>query len=532
VFYFRILIPLHLRPYFAGKKYLKKTTETSNKIDATHRARQLRCYCHDLFLTLEADMKKRRRSESPKTITTGLVTGPFGDIDFGGDSCPKGRKKEIKLPNKQLKFAKQNPELAKAAMAAIVAARTQVDTTTTQTPAPAPAPASTHTFDQIISEIIEHERLRVDSRENGIKVSTFRDKLPRLEFWKCVLSSLSPSSIDRAKIKTIRKTLMNLPAKAKISHGLSSNEAYELAKSRHTLKVISATTFNHYGREFKAILEYCFQEGIHDSNLVAFFTLRSDKVKESIKFPFSDSDMATLTNPAKFKPMLGNDNKSTPLIAKFWIPLIAAYSGMRLEEIAQLTPEDIITDPETGIEYFNLIDGTRADGNRQEIKNDNSRRAVPIHSKLYEMGISEFIVGRRKLPKSNLFGLSLMTGNNQYGRNITKWFSIKANSENRKGYIEKLGIISTGVNRDGMPWSKSFHSLRHTVIDNLRGKSLPSGQRIGEAEIGLVAGHTELVDGRKLETSNYGVGKMQLKLRHEIVEQICYSASLIATPEY
>jgi len=41
-----------------------------------------------------------------------------------------------------------------------------------------------------------------------------------------------------------------------------------------------------------------------------------------------------------------------------------------------------------------------------------------------------------------------------------------------------------------------------------------------------------LVDGRKLETSNYGVGKMQLKLRHEIVEQICYSASLIATPEY
>jgi len=62
------------------------------------------------------------------------------------------------------------------------------------------------------------------------------------------------------------------------------------------------------------------------------------------------------------------------------------------------------------------------------------------------------------------------------------------------------------------------------VPDNLPAeKYLSNGHRITDQEIGLVLGHTDKVDGRKLETGNYGIGSMQLKLRKEIIEQISYS---------
>ena len=88
------------------------------------------------------------------------------------------------------------------------------------------------------------------------------------------------------------------------------------------------------------------------------------------------------------------------------------------------------------------------------------------------------------------------------------------------GYIERRGVNSKGANAAGERWSKSFHSFRHTTIDNLRGKKLANGEYIREPDIGLVMGH----DKEKLETASYGVDRSQLELRKAVIEAIEYSS--------
>lgn len=76
--------------------------------------------------------------------------------------------------------------------------------------------------------------------------------------------------------------------------------------------------------------------------------------------------------------------------------------------------------------------------------------------------------------------------------------------------------MSKGIS-DGQKWTKTFHSFRHAVIDNLRNnKKLPSGEYILETHIGIVMGHTK----EKLETAQYGQNRSQLELRKDVIEAI------------
>ncbi len=70
---------------------------------------------------------------------------------------------------------------------------------------------------------------------------------------------------------------------------------------------------------------------------------------------------------------------------KFWIPLIALYTGCRLNEVCQLEVGDIIT--ENGIHLFMI----KETGDRQSVKNTSSTRAIPIHPVLIKLGLLELV---------------------------------------------------------------------------------------------------------------------------------------------
>ena len=58
---------------------------------------------------------------------------------------------------------------------------------------------------------------------------------------------------------------------------------------------------------------------------------------------------------------------------------MAAYTGARLEELCQLTVNDIKTDKATGIIYADITDvGTAADGEKKKAKTKTSVRPIPI----------------------------------------------------------------------------------------------------------------------------------------------------------
>jgi len=203
--------------------------------------------------------------------------------------------------------------------------------------------------------------------------------------------------------------------------------------------------------------------------------------------------------------------------------LIALFSGARLEEIGQLNTDDIKTCPDTNIIYMNITDsGISGDGKRKHAKNKNSVRPIPVHSTLIEMGFLEYVEKRKQDKKDkSLFKLK-RDNQGRLGKGLSNWFSRFEKRPNGNGhilsYIERRGVASKGRYETGERWTKTFHSFRHTAIDNLRGKKLDGGQFIREQDIGLVMGHEK----GKLETASYGMDRSQLELRKAVIKAIQY----------
>ncbi len=90
-------------------------------------------------------------------------------------------------------------------------------------------------------------------------------------------------------------------------------------------------------------------------------------------------------NPGPWLPPLAERRRS----GLYWVPLIAAYSAMRREEIAGIGVDYIRE--EEGIAFFDVITTTD-----RRIKNASSRRKVPVHDDLINLGFLEVVNAARK----------------------------------------------------------------------------------------------------------------------------------------
>ena len=160
--------------------------------------------------------------------------------------------------------------------------------------------------------------------------------------------------------------------------------------------------------------------------------------------------------------------------AAAWLPLIAYMTGMRLEEIGQLTKDDIKRQDE--IWFFNL---DHAPHKGQVLKNESSRRQIPIHPRLIELGFLDLVSSSN----GRLFpGLS-SAGARQLTASWSQWFG---------RYLRQVICITDR--------RKTFHSFRHTFKDMCR-----------EAEIGKelhdrLTGHSSSDIG-----DHYGSGSFPLR---------------------
>ncbi len=68
-----------------------------------------------------------------------------------------------------------------------------------------------------------------------------------------------------------------------------------------------------------------------------------------------------------------------------WIPRIMAYTGCRMGEAAQLRKTDVRK--EQGVPVFDFNEDTE----EKHLKTDGSTRLVPIHPRLLDLGILDFV---------------------------------------------------------------------------------------------------------------------------------------------
>jgi integrase len=82
--------------------------------------------------------------------------------------------------------------------------------------------------------------------------------------------------------------------------------------------------------------------------------------------------------------------------ARFWLPLLGLFHGNRLEEFAQLRRENVgVSD---GVPYLRTTD---EDG--RQLKNEQSRRDVPVHPELIRIGFLDYVADTTTLPHDQVF---------------------------------------------------------------------------------------------------------------------------------
>lgn len=343
----------------------------------------------------------------------------------------------------------------------------------------------------------------------------------RLEFWKEYFGDRFVHDITLKELSTIQDWLTRLPPNYG-NKGLTTLAAIEQAKStdgKHP--AISDKTRAEYLGQLKGILEYVHSCGFIASDLSSHIEIPNTKQSKTVeRLPFSNDDLAKMFPGEDYGADFGRKATGFDEDAKFWIPLMAAFSGARLEEICQLKTSDIKTDKETGIVYADITEGgTAADGEKKKAKSKSSVRPIPIHSTLIETGLMDYVKARKKDRSDKALFKLKRDKQGRLGKGFSNWFSRfepRKGGKTALGYIERRGVESKGMS-DGQKWTKTFHSFRHAAIDNLRNnKKLPNGEYILETHIGIVMGHTK----ERLETAQYGQNRSQLELRKDVIEAI------------
>lgn len=144
--------------------------------------------------------------------------------------------------------------------------------------------------------------------------------------------------------------------------------------------------------------------------------VRAPIVKHANKsrIPFSNSDLEAI-----FKSDIYTKN-STPVggagEAAYWIPLIALWSGARLEEIGQLHTADI--QEEFGIQFIHIT----TEGGDKHIKTMSSKRKVPIHTELIKYGFLDYVKRIKKAGYKKVFPLITAPEGRPKTAKFSKWF--------------------------------------------------------------------------------------------------------------
>lgn len=134
--------------------------------------------------------------------------------------------------------------------------------------------------------------------------------------------------------------------------------------------------------------------------------------------------------------------------AAYWLPLVALYTGARLNEMGQLRPKDILqkvyldADDKERKAWVIRITEDKQDG--LTVKNPSSNRRVPIHQALIDLGFLRFVDAARENGQARIFPdlkpdrYGVITGN------WSKWYGLHLR--------QVCGVLDKKI---------TFHSFRH-----------------------------------------------------------------------
>ena len=261
--------------------------------------------------------------------------------------------------------------------------------------------------------------------------------------------------------------------------------------------VISTTTVNKHLSWCSSFYEWSINHGY--SNINPFKGL---KLKRKVS-PRDERDRFT---ELELKKIFGKENYihftniEKGRYELYWVPLIGVFSGLRLGEITSLYLDNIKEISGNHREKrwcFDIVE--EPDRPDKHLKTLSSRRIVPIHDTLINLGFIEFIeLLRKKDPHRKRLFQELPYRDGNYNQNVSRFIN------NR--YLPNLGLKTD---------KKNFHSFRHTVTDHLKQKG------VEPHFVNELLGHSS----GNIDLDRYGKGYNPDIIYNKCVKKILYQTS-------
>ena len=302
-----------------------------------------------------------------------------------------------------------------------------------------------------------------------------------------VIGEATPiASISRAHCRDMLDVLRTLPANAaKLFPKLSPREAADRARLRGDVKTISAANANSLMANMSTFLNWAVNEELLARNPARGLRLPDPINKRDKRSPFEPDQLHAIFNAPLYRGCVDGERgyskvgDQRPRNARFWVPLIALFTGARLGEICQLDTTDIraIDGVDCIVISLRSVNGSTD----KQLKTTASDRLIPVHPTLIDCGLLHFAEAKRKKGEKKLFNdiVTGTTGSRPVA--FSKWFT--------------QFLRGCGAQRD----RTSFHSFRHNFRDELRAARI-------DHDIALLLGGWTTGSSRSDVHQNYGSG--------------------------
>lgn len=272
-------------------------------------------------------------------------------------------------------------------------------------------------------------------------------------------------SIDKEAIRSVGTNIVKLPSNmTKRFPGCSPSEVLARLEGDATVPRLEPRSVNKYRQLLRSLFKWALEHEYISVNPAAVLRDVKEPPAREGRDDFTDEDLVTY--------FAALPQAQEPHAFLYWIPRILAYTGMRLGECSQLRKQDF-----REAMGLRVIDLNTEDG--KTLKNAASRRQVPIHPRLVELGLLEFIDAR---PDGFLWPEKYRATDNPARQDSDRLSSLLGRLLRRSGVVDEK---KTGA-----------HSFRHTVSSRLKDASVP------EYQIADLVGHED----DSMTTGRYGKG--------------------------
>ncbi|WP_370458461.1 DUF6538 domain-containing protein [Brevundimonas sp. 'scallop'] len=308
-------------------------------------------------------------------------------------------------------------------------------------------------------------------------------------------------SITRSQCREMIEVLRWQPRNAsKLFPKLDPIEIAERAKTEGRTDLINASNINTYLNKLGGVLNWAVKEELLDRNPAQGLRVPDPVARRDKRRPFAPAQLQAIFSAPLYTGCRDDGHgyatpgPEQPRNARFWIPLLSLFGGLRLNEACQFDAADIRRVDE--VDCFVITERSEGEQTDKRLKTASSERIVPVHATLLDLGFMDFVRQRKRAGEIKLFGEVAMGATGYRSSTFSAWF---------RRFVVKAGADSPKT---------CFHSFRHGFRDALREARI-------DRDIALALGGWTTASGGTSVFDAYGSGYRMATLK-EAIDRVSY----------